>query len=899
MRKKILPILGFMLFNSIVSYSQEIWIKNSEESIKKGLKLERPNNPNKYQIFTIDINSLKEKLQNAPTRNFVNDNSSVKISLPTPDGKVKEFVVFEQSDFEEGLAKKFPTLKSYVGYQVNSKGTKVHFTINTNGFNGIILSPDSPTIYIDNYTSDLQNCIVYYRTDIENTKSFTCHTQDILEPLDANKIDNTYYDLVQRNSNRLFRQYRMAMACTIEYAAFHINRAGAQNRTEAEKKQVVLSAMQTTMNRVNALYERDMAIRMNLIENNDQIIFINSDNFSNDNANALINESQTVINQYIGSSNYDIGHTVSTGGGGLAQLNSPCTTNKARGITGSPSPINDPFDIDYVAHEVGHQFGAQHTFNNFCGDNRSNTSSYEPGSGTTIMAYAGICAPNVANNSDDHFHNHSISQMSTFVQSVGTCSTNTSISNTPPTLNDLTNYTIPYGTPFKLTAKATDAEGDQLTYVWEQMNREVSTQPPLNTSVFGPNYKSVRPSTSPTRYFPEFQSVLNGELTPTWEVTPSVARTMNFKVTVRDNNTSGAQTRIGESVISVANTGPFKITSPAAENVSWERGSQQTITWDVAGTTANGINAQNVNILISYDGGTTFTSLLENTPNDGSETITVPYTSSTNARILIEPTNNVFYAVSKRILIGYSATTENVCVDYTQNYNNVSLPSANISYGFEFQVQDEMVINNIKVSTNINSERSNDVRLFLKNNGETASYTNVILNGNTSCVSNSFSNVKATFDNNGLALGCGNLDNNNATVKPASNFIYSNVNSVGSWYIYVSKYSATRNVSINQLKLTLCGTRTTYTLSTEDKQLTNFKLYPNPNKGEFTLTFDSKSGKVNVEIFDIRGRMIYNKDYNASGTFNQQINLNNVSKGIYLVKVKDGANTRTEKIIIE
>lgn len=898
MKNKILPLLGFLLFNSLLGFSQELWNNSSDEVIKKGLILERENHPFKYQIFNINIEVLKQKLQNAPTRNFINDNSNVTITLPTPNGNSKEFTVYEQSDFEEGLAQKYPNFKSYVGYQIDNKATRVHFTINANGFNGIILSPNHSTIYIDNYTTDLKKCLVYYRSDIENNKSFTCHTQDVNDPTDPFIIEKNANTLAQRNNNKIFRQYRMAMACTIEYAAFHINRAGAQNRTESEKKQVVLSAMQTTMNRVNSLYERDMALRMNLVANNDQIIFITADEFNNDTAGTLINQSQTIIDRVIGYNNYDIGHTVSTGGGGLAQLNSPCSTNKARGITGSSSPINDPFDIDYVAHEVGHQFGAQHTFNNSCSGNRSSSSSYEPGSGTTIMAYAGICAPNVANNSDDHFHNHSISQMSTFVSNNGgTCSTNINLTNTPPTIQSLPNYTIPYGTPFKLTAAATDAEGDQLTYVWEQMNRETSTQPPVATATTGPNYKSVKPSTSPTRYFPNFESVLNGNLIPTWEVTPNVARSMAFIVTVRDNNISGAQTKLGSVNVNVANTGAFAITYPTTENTIWAKQSQQNITWNVAGTTENGINTQNVKISISYDGGATFTTLLESTPNDGAETITIPNINSDNARIMIEAVGNIYYTISKKILIGYDVTVEDICVERTLNYNNAVLNTANLYYTSEFNITDNFTVNNIKVAARLNAERASDVRLHLKNNGETGFLTNTII-GNSTCEDTTIQNVNAVFENNTtLNINC-NTITSGSTLKPFANFTPNGVNANGQWIIYSQKVS-NRVVSLSQLKLTLCGQRFTYTLSDNNIELTNFKLYPNPNKGSFTLIFDAQSKVVNVEIFDIRGRMIYNKDFNSSGTFNQQINLNNIAKGIYLVKVFDGKKSRTEKIIIE
>src|SRR5690606_10383241 len=290
----------------------------------------------------------------------------------------------------------------------------------------------------------------------------------------------------------------------------------------------VLAAMVVTMTRVNGVYERDMSLTMELVANNDAVIFIGTDSFSNDNAGQLINQSQTVINSVIGAANYDIGHTVSTGGGGLAQLNSPCTGNKARGITGSPSPVGDPFDIDYVAHEMGHQFGAQHTFNNSCDGNVSGTTSVEPGSGTTIMAYAGICAPNVQGNSDPYFHAVSIAQMSAFVAGTGNCSVNVANNNAAPIVNAGGSVTIPKGTPFILKGSAIDANGDALTYSWEQTNTEQTTQPPLPSSTTGPNFRSQIPSTSPNRFLPSLQNVLAGNLTTGWEVLSNVPRTFNF-----------------------------------------------------------------------------------------------------------------------------------------------------------------------------------------------------------------------------------------------------------------------------------------------------------------------------------------------------------------------------------
>src|SRR5690606_29271016 len=345
----------------------------------------------------------------------------------------------------------------------------------------------------------------------------------------------------------------------------------------------VLAAMNVTMTRVNGIYERDLSLTMELVPNNEDIIFIDADNFSNDNNNLLINQSQTVIDAIILSANYDIGHTVSTGAGGVAQLYSPCSASKARGVTGISAPVGDPFDVDYVSHEMGHQFGANHTQNNSC--NTNNATAIETGSGSTIMGYAGICAPNVQNNSDAYFHAISLNEIKNFLLSWGNCSDNISNENTKPTITPIPNYNIPKGTAFVLRGNGSDSDGDELTYCWEQTNNQSSVQPPSPNSTLGPNFRSLFPSESPDRYMPKLSDVLQGNLTPTWEVVPSVGRTMNFALTVRDNNINGGEyERANISVTTSGSIGPFIVTSQGTYN-NWEIDSQQTITWDVAGTT--------------------------------------------------------------------------------------------------------------------------------------------------------------------------------------------------------------------------------------------------------------------------------------------------------------------------
>ena len=636
-------LLLFSVFIFSNSYGQsDLWNKVSQEATNSLTKMDRASMPSKYALYSLKLDLLKSRLLQAPLA-FGKSSSNVIIPFPNPKGELEDYRIYEAPIMEKGLADKFPNLKTYTGKSIKNPAETIRFSITVFGLHVMSLSGENGTFYIDTYTKDLSNYIIYKRQDISATKSFHCGVIDS----SSKEVRSIEGAIQNRPSDGLFRTYRLAMACTIEYAAFHITAAGLGGGTLAQKKAAVLSAMVITMARVNSVFENDMSLRMSLVANNDLIIFVDSDSFDNSNtANALLNQSQTVIDATIGSANYDIGHTVSTGGGGVAQLNSPCGSGKARGITGQGSPVGDPFDIDYVAHEMGHQWGGNHTQNNAC--NRNSTTAVEPGSASTIMGYAGICAPNVQSNSDAYFHTVSISEMTTFISGTGgTCAVATANGNTAPIANAGVDYTIPKGTSFILKGIGSDANGDALTYCWEQTNNQTSTQPPTQTATTGPNFRSISPSTSPNRYMPPLASVVANVLNPTWEVVPTVARTMNFALTVRDNRTpNGGQTKRDDMVLTIANVGPFLVTSPNTA-VSIMGNVNQTITWDVAGTTANGINCANVDILLSTNGGLTFpVTLLAGTPNDGSQVVTIPNSPGSTNRIMIAGSNHLFYDVS-------------------------------------------------------------------------------------------------------------------------------------------------------------------------------------------------------------------------------------------------------------
>lgn len=884
MKKTIFYALASILIFS-TSYAQNsLWTKTSDERVNVLEKMDRISIPSKYDLYSLDFAAMKSQLQQAPMENSAGVSNLI-VSFPNAQGELERFKIFEAPVMDPGLASRYPDIKSYYGKGVDDALSTIRFSTTIFGLHVMSLSGRNGTYFIDTYTKDLNNYIVYKKSDVVRTSGhFTCLVQDegvADKTLDANAV---------LASDGQFRVYRLAMACTIEYAAFHVNAAGLGAGTEAQKKAAVLAAMVVTMTRVNGVYERDMSLRMNLIANNDAIIFITTDNFNNNAAGTLINQSQTVIDGAIGLANYDIGHTVSTGGGGLAQLNSPCTSNKARGITGSPAPVGDPYDIDYVAHEMGHQFGGTHTFNNSCDGNISTGTSVEPGSGSTIMAYAGICAPNVQSNSDAHFHAVSLAQMATFVAGTGNCAPNNPNGNTPPVADaGPASYNIPNGTAFILKGTGTDANGDSLTYCWEQTNTPVSTQPPVATSTSGPNFKSNPPSASPDRYMPAFAEVLNGNLAPTWEVVPTVGRTMAFALTVRDNRMpNGGQTARDNVNVVFASTGPFSISSPSAANTSWAIGSTQTLTWNLGGSNAAPINTANVKISYSTDGGATFTTLIASTANDGSETITVPATATTNGRIMIEAIGNIYYCVSKNILFGYECDTASESPG-TAIADGTGANAPGVATVRVINVTSNVTINNMKAMFASNHTWIGDLVVKLKHPDNTE-----ITLWNRGCNNPQRTGINVTFQDGAAAAVCASPTT--GTCAPAQLLAaFNGKPSAGNWTLTVQDFynGDTGNV-------TSWGVDFGCTLASEQFVSNDFSISPNPNNGSFTVQFNSTTGNdIKINVHDIRGREVFNKTYTNTGLIQQNLELQNVSKGVYLVSVLDGDTKMVKKIIVE
>lgn len=660
--------------------------------------------PLKYTVYALNTAWLKTQLFNLSS----NPSQGTSIELPFPDGSFHQFKVWQIPMMPDELATKYPAIKTFTAEAVSDKRITAKLDFTEYGFHAMIFNGDN-TAFIDPYNR-------------LNDGLYMCHfKKDEYRPLnermvcmfndgDENEITPAPMQLEQTPqpvvaariaAGYQLRTYRLALACSHQYA---IAATGNPTPTKAQ----ALSMMTTSMNRINGVYEREFSIHMNFVPNEDTIIFVTAagDPYSADNANPsnLLLDNQTTCSDRIGSANYDFGHVFTTAGGGLSNLGCICKNNsKAKSETGGPNPVGDGFDIDYVAHEMGHAFGANHTFNNgvngSCSNNNAHQSTaYEPGSGSTIMAYAGICSPDdIQPHSDDYFHVASLKEIYNY-SIVGTgdgCAAKTPTNNKPVGLANFTaQYTIPYKTPFELISPvAIDSVADTLTnYCWDEWDLGDFKRALNNTYLSGPIFRSFSPVESTTRIFPRIDSVLKGTLTyvsvenKKGEKVPDTARLLTFKLTVRDIfNGNGCFLFPDDSIhLNAVSTGAannyegFKVTSPSTA-VTWAGQSSQTVTWNVVGTDTIPVSCDSVDIYLSVDGGYTWPTLLGRFVNNGTASITLPNPAMTvtTARLKVKGAGNVFFNVNgHNFTISHTTSVQQVAL--SDDINVYPVPSADV-----------------------------------------------------------------------------------------------------------------------------------------------------------------------------------------------------------------------------
>ena len=645
---KRLLLLPILMLAVICGQAQNKFFADAPENSFVNPAQQRVIIPNKYRTVKLLTAELSAFLQSLPGEQNITDRKAAPVlQLPMPDGSLANFNVWETAVMAPELAAANPGIKTFSGQGIDDPTAIIQFDWTEYGFHAMILSPVTGTVFIDPYSQrTITNYIAYYKADFIQSRQFV-----ELPPIRPAGTAGLNSVLAANCIGVQLRTYRLAIACTHQYATAV---TGTGTPTTAQ----VLAKIVITVNRVNGVYQNELAIRLQLIGAESSIIFTAAvgDPFTgNSNGNTLIDESQREIDARIGNANYDIGHTFSTGGGGVAQVGVVCATGvKAKGITGSSNPVGDAYDIDFVAHEIGHQFGANHPFNsetfNCGGGNWNGTTNAEPGSGSTVMAYAGICAADdLQPHSDAQFHAVSFDEIINYSNtgSGNSCAAITGTGNTPPVINAGLDYVIPKSTPFILSGSGSDVNGDALTFSWEQVDVGGPSGTWNNPSGNAPLFRSFGPQTTPVRFFPKLSSVIRntdsiGELLPTY------GRTMHFRLTGRDNRAGGGGVCFDETTITIAgNAGPFTITYPNASGITWLVNDFKTITWDASGTTAAPVSCANVKIELSTDGGLTYPiTIAASTPNDGIEEINVPNNITTTARLRISAAGNIFYDIS-------------------------------------------------------------------------------------------------------------------------------------------------------------------------------------------------------------------------------------------------------------
>ncbi len=895
MKRRILLSSVFFLGVSLcsVSYSQsgktvvDTWKTITQSEIP--VSGTRYIKPTKFTTMQLDVELLRQQLAGAKR---ITDPSYIPVfvKIPRADGTFGIYQVHENETMSEGLAAQFPEIRSYDGIPLDNSGEVVKFDLTPQGFHAMTLIPGQSTLFIDPYSfggGDIEHYIVYSKADFTTDKIFSC-------PMEETLLTEIEDDPVKIFGNCTKRTYRLALSATGEYTTF-------QGGTVA----LAQAAQVTTMNRVNGVYMRDLAVTLTIIPNNNLLIYTNSgtDPFTNGTPGTMITQNQNNTTTVIGSANYDIGHVFGTNSGGLAGLGVVCSSsNKARGVTGSGAPVGDPFDIDYVAHEMGHQFSGNHSFRGSagsCSGNANNATAMEPGSGSSIMAYAGICSPqNVQSNSDDHFHGVNMNEMHVFINGGGNgCAVSSPIPNqsSPTITGTVGSVTIPAGTPFALTATATDPDGDVLTYCWEQMNNQASTQPPVATATGGPNFRSRTPSTSGTRYFPSIASLMtNGPFT--WEVLPTVNRTMNFRCTVRDNEANGGCNDHADiAITTTTSAGPFVVNYPSATGITWQGNTTQTVTWSVANTNVAPVACANVDVMISTDGGATFTVIANNVPNDGSQDVTVPNTATTNAIIMVICENGTFFDVSNnKFTITVGAPCNNPTLP-TLSGNTTICPGGSTTITVTAGTLNDATAWNWTSGscggTNLGNGTSKVLTApgtyFVRGQGgcvsggacQSITITQTAVNTATSVNGITITASQAGAQYQWVNCATGNSPIAGATAQsftPSAN---------GSYAVTVtaSGCSATSScVNITNLGI-------------DDLNFEDVSIYPNPSNGKVTVSFNKEVNLKSFVIRDVTGRMV--REEKPQTTNGLTFDISTEAHGVYFLNIEVGNSIQSFRLI--
>lgn len=833
--------------------------------------------------YQFDYEALSATLKKASDK-YASKATSITIDFPNIEGELETYRIIESSVMHPDLQAKYPEIKSYIGYGIDNPTAYLRFSISPyKGLCGIILGKTRTEVFEPHPEKPTQFS-VKDKADLGKIGDFNCETLDV-----ATTITNKNSSLKDADDS-IHRLYTLALSVTGEYSSFH-----------GGTLPLVNAALAATLTNVNAVFENDFNVTLQLAADNDEVIYLNSNTDPYSGFNNYSNEVQNTLDTEIGSANYDVGHLLSAIGfdGNAGCIGCVCTNGqKGSAYASDDNPGGFNFDIDLVAHELGHQFGANHTWTH--DGNEGTNVQMEPGSGTSVMGYAGIAASaNIQLNSDPYFHAISIEQVTNFIKTT-TCATETNTGNTTPIADAGPDLTLPIGTAFKLNGIGSDSDGDNLTYCWEQINENNA-----NTIYPNPNsgdsnavlVRSFPPNTSPTRYIPNLSDLKFGVNANQWEKAPNVSRTADFRLTVRDNRLGGANNNHDDMRITFDPTfGPFEITSQNTPNISWSSGTSETITWNVNNTnTLPG--ASNINILLSVDGGVTYTEIVSDISNNGSHTLTVPNTPAESCRIMIAPTNNSFFAInSEDFSIDFNVST--TCTQYSSSDNlgiNITDNTGSFSQSHTITISDSATIEDINIGMNITHSYIGDLGIVITS----PSNTEVVLKTSDDC--DSEENIVGIFDDNAISYNCFN-SSNNISQKSINDVLelFNSETVSGDWTIDIGDFAPGDTGILNSWFIEVCQT-TSAPLEVTEFSFEDIKLFPNPSGGEFTIKVDAAHARkdIKIEVFDVRGRLIHQQEFKQTSKLDEVINLRNAQSGMYILYLSDETRTFVKRIAIK
>lgn len=840
MRKQILSAI-FALTALYAGAQNSYWQAVSEAEASKGKDLWANHDfkPAAYKLFQLNEAAMRGTLLSVPAEKTTPViKSGAVITLPDAAGNMQSFKIVESPVMQPGLAAKYPSIKTYTGKGIEDASATLHCALTSSGFSASVTSVHHATYYVNLLDKAGSTYIVNARSDKDPVTSFECTTENEILNSPAGTDGKTL--LKDNADDGKLREYRLALCVAGEFSQYFLD--GSEPDTAAMKAKV-MNVLVTYMIRANEVYERDFGIRLLLVDKQDTIIFIDpaKDPFPKYPSNTKV---QKACDDFIGTPNYDIGHEITSynAGGNAGCIGCVCAAlYKGSGFTGTAPDVLDYFVIDYWTHEMGHQFGSNHTYTYA---SEGTQAQIEPGSGSTIMGYAGITGnTDVQAHSDDLFAITSISQNAKYMKTgLGNlCAVATVNGNSTPVVDAGADYIIPKSTPFQLTGTASDADaGDVLSYCWEQIDvGSKSTTYPSATATVGPLFRTYNYLPQPVRYFPDMAYILNGTNGFKWEVLSGVTRDINFRFTARDNHVGGGNNKSDDMLVTTdVNSGPFTVTTQNNSVETWHGGDTKTITWDVANTDVAPVSCSNVNILLSVDNGATFTSILSaNTPNDGTEDITVPSVNTGAARIKIEAVGNIFFDI-----------------------NNAA-----------FSIESVLPIS------------------WLSFTAKKAGSNSVLLNWSTTNeISNKYFLVERSSDGIHFAK-IGNVTAI-ALASTMNKYAYTDYNALnGANYYRLQQVDANGKGSYSAIaKVVMDNASATWTLQ------------PNPAKDNTMLYARSSMSHVTITLVNASGKTVFtiSRENIAAGE-EIAIPVNNLAKGLYMVRLQSNENTRTEKLLVQ